>query len=138
MKLDTNKMIENVLNANENFSKEQATQAVFDLTSEINTAPLRHLEINSNAPYWFRDLGFDESRPYVVISSGLYGGMGSSRVAPLWVSAVKANRDMLKAVGLKIHSFSEGGGIGGFGIAIAIQTDKIDTRYNELVHASTI
>lgn len=138
MKLDINKMIENTLNANKTMSLETVVEAVDDFFKIVNTAPLRHVEIGSNTPFWVQDVGFDNRRPFVVVSSGLYGGMGTSKNPPLWVHALTANQALLEAAGVKFHYFSEGGGIGGHGVAIAVQTDKIDNRYNDIKNNSTI
>lgn len=138
MKLDISKMIENTLNANKTMGIETVVEAVEDFFRVINTAPLRHVEIGSNTPFWLKDLGFDEDRPFVVVSSGLYSGMGTSKNPPLWVYAIKANKELLAEAGVKFHYFSEGGGIGGHGVAIAVQTDKIDNRYNDIKYNNTI
>lgn len=138
MLLDKKQMIDNTMHANEMLGLVTAAEAVEDFFRVINTAPLRHVEIGSNAPFWLKDLGFDEDRPFVVVSSGLYSGMGTSKNPPIWVYAIKANKELLTEAGVKFHYFSEGGGIGGHGVAIAVQTDKIDNRYNDIKNNSTI
>lgn len=138
MKLDISKMIENTLNANKTMGIETVVEAVNNFFTIVNTAPLRHVENGSNTPFWFQEVGFDNRRPFVVVSSGLYGGMGTSENPPLWVYAIKANKELLAEAGVKFHDFSEGGGIGGHGVAIAVQTDKIDNRYNDIKYNNTI
>lgn len=138
MLLDKQQMIENTMQVNEVFGIVTAAEAVEDFFRVVNTAPLRHVEIGSNKPFWLDEVGFDATRPYVIVSSGLYDGMGVSKMPPVWVYVLKANKDLLLEAGVKFHTFSEGGGIGGHGVAILVQTDKIDNRYLDIKNNSTI
>lgn len=137
MKLNKTVMVERILAKDPKFGSIAALNAVESLLTQINSSPVRHHN-TSSAPYWAQDKGLDLERPFVVVSSKLFGGYGDSSTGPLWVTALRANRDALEEAGVIVHHFSEGGGLGGHGFALAVQSEKIDRRYNESINTTEI
>lgn len=132
--INKTQMIENTMTKYK-LSKDEATKKVNALLVAIATAPIRSTKLGDSTPYW---ADVDESRPFSSISTGLYGGMGSSYEGPIFTQALRANQDLFTEAGFFIYEFNEGGGIGGYGVTLTIQSDKLDKRFAEMTAGITL
>lgn len=80
---------------------------------------------------WAKD-SLNLTLPTVFVSTGLYGGLMNDNHGPEWAAILHANTDYIKSKGIVIDNFNDGGGIGGMGTRMAIQSEKITQHYNEL------
>lgn len=128
VKLNKETLISNYQSQYKNVSTDTAKQHLNALLTHIASSTISK---PGDVQLWAKDV-LDPTLPTVFVSTGLYGGLMNDNHGPEWAAILYANTDYIKSKGIVIDNFNEGGGIGGMGTRLAIQSEKITQRYNEL------
>lgn len=128
VKLNKETLINNYQNQYKNVSIDTAKQHLNALLTHIASSTISK---PGDVQLWAKDR-LDLTLPTIFVSTGLYGGYKNNNHGPEWAAILHANSDYIESKGIVIDDFSEGGGLGGMGTRLAIQSEKITQRYNEL------
>lgn len=128
VKLNKETLISNYQDQYKNVSMDTAKQHLNALLTHIASSKISD---PGDVQLWAKD-SLDPTLPTIFVSTGLYGGYKNDNHGPEWAAILHANSDYIESKGIVIDDFSEGGGLGGMGTRLAIQSEKTTQRYNEL------
>ncbi len=128
VKLNKETLISNYQNKYPNVSIDTAKSHMDALLTYVASSTISK---PGDVQFWAKD-NIDPTLPTIFVSTGLYGGYKNDNHGPEWAAILHANSDYIESKGIVIDNFNEGGGIGGMGTRLAIQSEKITQRYNEL------
>lgn len=127
VKLNKEILVSNYQVQYKNVSIDTAKQQLNALLTYVASATISK---PGDVQLWAKD-SLNLTLPTVFVSTGLYGGLMNDNHGPEWAAILHANTDYIKSKGIVIDNFNEGGGIGGMGTRMAIQSEKITQHYNE-------
>lgn len=111
----------------ENVSLEKATFHMKQFLIKIASAEIKDPGYTHTVS-WTDQINKD--KPVIIISTGL---INKHNPGPVWAELLQANTKYLRDCGFIIESFDEGYGYGGAGQKIAIQSDNITKRFNDIL-----